>query len=195
MRDTAARFDANAASDEDLLAAYGRGDAAAARVLAVRLTPMLMGYAYRILKDRAEAEDVVQETMLRLWRAAPGWQAGQAKASTWAYRVAGNLAIDQLRKRRSVDLEAAGEPEDGQPSVAEQMQDRARQVALSEAIAELPDRQAAALTLRHFEGLSNSEIAEALDVGVEAVESLTARAKRKLAQILGSRKKELGYDD
>ena len=195
MRDTAPRFDAKAASDDDLLAAYGRGDGRAAQELARRLTPMLMGYAYRMLKDRAEAEDVVQETMLRLWRAAPGWQTGEAKVSTWAYRVAGNLAIDRLRKRRTVDLDAAGEPEDGQPSVAEQMQDETRLAALSDAIGQLPERQAAALTLRHFEGLSNPEIAETLDVGVEAVESLTARAKRKLAQILGSRKKELGYDD
>jgi RNA polymerase sigma-70 factor (ECF subfamily) len=182
-------------TDLELLAAYAAGDRQAAFALTQKLTPMLMSYATRMLGDRSEAEDVVQETMLRLWRAAPGWQDNGAKVSTWAYRVAGNLCIDRIRKRRTVDLDEAGEPEDGALPVDQQLQNAARLKALSDALGELPDRQAEALTLRHLEGWSNPEIAEAMDIGVEAVESLTARAKRKLTQILGRKKRDLGYDD
>jgi RNA polymerase sigma-70 factor (ECF subfamily) len=196
MRDTVIPIDATSEpSDIELLAAYAAGDRQAALVLTQKLTPMLMSYAMRLLGDRAEAEDVVQETMLRLWRAAPGWRDSGAKVSTWAYRVTGNLCIDQIRKRRTVDFDEAGEPEDGAASVADQLQDAARHKALSDALGALPERQAEALSLRHLEGWTNPQIAEAMDIGVEAVESLTARAKRKLAEILGHRKKELGYDD
>lgn len=196
MRDTGQELDRPEDwPDEQLLAAYGAGDERAARVLMVRLTPRLFAVSVRMLRDRAEAEDVVQETMLRLWRAAPGWVAGQAQVSTWAHRVASNLSIDRLRRRRSVDLEAAGEPEDDRPGAEAQMIEDTRQTALRRAIAELPERQALALTMRHLDGLSNPDIAAALEIGVEAVESLTARAKRKLAEVLGARREELGYDD
>jgi len=181
------------ASEDMLLTAYGSGDRAAGVELTRRLTPRLLNYATRVLGDRAMAEDVVQEAMLRLWRAAPGWQEGAAKPSTWVYRVTANLCIDQLRKKRGVGLDDVAEPVDPALSVEEAMMQQARQHALAEGLAELPERQAMAVSLRHLDGLSNPEIAEVMDIGVEAVESLTARAKRKLAQILGKRKKELGY--
>jgi len=194
MRDNSPDQDPASQSEEWLLAAYGRGDEAAARELMRRLTPRLFGYAMRMLRDRAEAEDVVQEAMLRLWRMAPGWVSGQAKVSTWTFRVVANLAIDRIRRHRSAPLEAAGDPADENPGAEARLLDKARLSALRQAIAELPERQAVALTLRHLEGWSNPDIAEALDIGVEAAESLTARAKRKLAEMLGHRKEELGYD-
>merc|ERR1711965_1104597 len=93
-------------SDEDLLGAYAAGEPAAARALTVRLGPKAFGLAMRMLGDRAEAEDVAQEALLRLWRAAPGWRTGEAKVSTWLYRVVSNLCIDRIWRRRggSVDL-------------------------------------------------------------------------------------------
>ena len=69
-----------------------------------------------------------------------------------------------------------------------------RYAALQDGLAQLPERQAMAVSMRHLDGMSNPEIAAVMDIGVEAVESLTARARRKLAEILGKRKKELGYD-
>jgi RNA polymerase sigma-70 factor (ECF subfamily) len=66
---------------------------------------------------------------------------------------------------------------------------------LQAALDQLPDRQRQAVILRHIEGLTNPEIAQILDVGVEAVESLTARGKRALTALLSGRKEELGYDD
>ena len=88
-------------SDETLLVLYANGDAAAARLLTTRLSPRVLGYATRLLADRAEAEDVTQEAMLRLWKIAPQWRAGEAQISTWLYRVTTNLCTDLRRARRN----------------------------------------------------------------------------------------------
>jgi DNA-directed RNA polymerase specialized sigma24 family protein len=69
-------------SDETLLVLYANGDPEAARLLTGRLAPRVLGYATRLLADRAEAEDVTQEAMLRLWRVAPDWRSGEAQVST-----------------------------------------------------------------------------------------------------------------
>jgi RNA polymerase sigma-70 factor (ECF subfamily) len=178
--------------DAALLAAYAAGDPSAARLLADRLVPRLLRFAARMLGDAAEAEDVVQEAMLRLWRAAPGWRAGEARVSTLAYRVAANLCTDRLRRRRGVALDAIAEPEDGRPSVEARLIAADRRQALESALAALPERQRQAVVLRHLEGLSNPEIAVVMDIGVEAVESLTARGKRALAVALSDQRRELG---
>lgn len=182
--------------DGALLVAFANGDPEAARLLTGRLVPKVLGQAMRMLSDRAEAEDVAQEAMVRLWRIAPDWRQGEARVSTWLYRVTANLCMDRLRRRRqTVSLDGVTDPADDAASVAEQMQGQARMSALSAALAVLPDRQAQAVALRHLEGRGNPEIAEIMDISVEAVESLTARGKRALAAILAGRKAELGYED
>lgn len=182
--------------DEALLIAFGNGDAAAARELTLRLTPRVLAFAARMLGgDRGEAEDVAQEAMLRLWRIAPDWRMGEAKVTTWLYRVVANLCVDRRRRRGRVrPLDDAGDPADAGPGAAAAMQDRQRAQALEQALADLPVRQRQAVVLRHIEGLGNPEIAEIMDIGVEAVESLTARGKRRLAASLANRREELGYD-
>ncbi|SCM67153.1 RNA polymerase sigma factor [Donghicola eburneus] len=182
-------------SDEALLVLYAKGDPLAAQVLSRRFLPRVLAHATRVLKDQAEAEDVAQEAMLRLWKIAPDWRAGEAQVTTWMYRVTANLCTDRIRKRRSVPLDSAPEPEDDTPSAGEAMQDAARAQALNAALMELPDRQRQAVALRHLEGLSNPDIAEILDCGVEAVESLIARGKRALTKILQGKREELGYVD
>ena len=120
---------------------------------------------------------------------------GEAKVTTWLYRVVANACTDRLRKRRTVDIDSVAEPEDGAPSAADRIQDRARADALQGALDSLPERQRQAVVLRHIEGFSNPEIAQIMDVKVEAVESLTARGKRALKTALEGRKDELGYDN
>ena len=189
-------FDAHADVDDHiLLRRFAAGDGAAARVLTLRLTPRVFAHALRLLGDRAEAEDVAQEAMLRLWRIAPDWREGEAKVTTWLYRVTANLATDRLRKRRGVALDAVPEPEDDRPSAVEGMQDAARAAALQAALADLPERQRQAVVLRHIEGLGNPEIAGIMDISAEAVESLIARGKRALSAALSGRRAELGYHD
>ncbi|MEI2805495.1 MAG: RNA polymerase sigma factor [Albidovulum sp.] len=181
-------------SDDALLALYGQGDRPAARALALRLTPVALRVAQRMLGDPAEAEDVAQEAMLRLWRAAPGWQPGAAKVTTWLYRVVVNLATDRLRRRRAVPLDEAPEPEDGRPGALAGLIEADRAAALQSALMVLPERQREAVVLRHLEGLANPEIATVMGVGVEAVESLVARGKRGLVAVLAGRRGDLGYD-
>lgn len=181
--------------DETLLVLYANGDAQAARVLTQRLTPRVFAHAFRLLGERAEAEDVVQEAMLRLWRIAPEWRQGEAKPTTWLYRVVANLCTDRLRKRRSIGLDEIAEPVDGAASAAEQIQDKARNDALQKALMELPERQRQAVVLRHIEGLGNREIAQIMEISAEAVESLTARGKRALSAGLAGKREELGYED
>ena len=187
----------DAAPDSALLVSYANGDPAAARELTARLLPRVFGQAKRMLGgDRAEAEDVAQEAMMRLWKVAPEWRQGEAQVSTWLYRVTANLCTDRLRKRnRNVALDGVTEPEDDRPSVADSLQETARIRGLRDALGQLPERQAQAVTLRHLEGLSNPEIADVMQISTEAVESLTSRGKRALAALLAGRKDELGYDD
>lgn len=186
---------ANRDADAALLARYAAGDAAAARLLATRLTPRLFAHAFRVLGDDAAAQDVAQDAMLRLWKIAPEWRAGEAQVSTWAYRVVANLCTDLLRKRQTVALDAVDEPIDPGPRPEAMMQDAARRDALQAALDTLPERQRQAVVLRHLEGLSNGEIAQILSVGVEAVESLTARGKRGLSVALSGQQAALGFED
>jgi RNA polymerase sigma factor (sigma-70 family) len=184
------------APDEALLVLFANGDGAAARVLTLRLTPRVMAHAFRLLGNRAEAEDVTQEALLRLWRMAPEWRQGEAQVSTWLYRVVANLCTDRLRRRgRSAPLEAAGDPADPAADVAEEMVAQARADALQAGLDALPERQRQAVVLRHIEELGNPEIAEIMGISVEAVESLTARGKRALSAALRDRREELGYSE
>ncbi len=191
MRETARsaerRDERAAAEDPDaaLLARFAAGDQAAARALADRLLPLALRQAWRLLGDEAEAEDVAQEAMLRLWRQAPDWRSGEARVSTWLYRVTRNLCIDRLRKRRpGPALDEVAEPQDPAPSVLDRLASDERGRALAAAIGALPERQRRALLLRHFDALGNPEIAERLDCSVEAVESLLARARRQLTKTM-----------
>lgn len=187
-------FDATGeVSDEALLVFYANGDRDAARFLTLRLVPRVLRVAARMLGDAAEAEDVAQEAMLRLWRVAPEWRQGEAQVSTWLYRVAANLCTDRLRRRRGLALDEVAEPEDGRPSAVEGMIAADRATALQAALDALPERQRQAVILRHLEGLTNPEIAQVMEIGVEAVESLTARGKRALTAMLAGRREELGY--
>ncbi len=182
-------------SDDALLVLFANGDADAARLLNLRLTPRAYAQAMRMLRNRAEAEDVAQDAMMRLWKIAPEWRQGEAKVTTWLYRVVANLCTDRLRRQRSVAIDTIPEPEDGRASAADGIQDAARMNALYAALDELPERQRQAVVLRHIEGLGNPEIAEILEISTEAVESLTARGKRALAAILAGQREELGYSD
>ena len=189
-------FDPDApVTDDVLLARYAAGDTRASAHLTERLLPLVYRVALRMLGDAAEAEDIAQEAMMRLWRVAPQWQSGKARVSTWLYRVAVNLCTDRLRRSTSVSLDEIEEPQDDSRSADDQMQDKTRLDALQLALADLPERQRQAVILRHIEGLGNAEIGEIMDIGPRAVESLTARGKRALALALQSQKDALGYTD
>lgn len=184
----------NEIADDALLVLYANGDESAARILTLRLTPRVFGQAYRMLQNRAEAEDVTQDALMRLWKIAPEWRQGEAKVTTWLYRVTANLCTDRLRKVRSAPLDEVPEPEDDTPGADTQLQQGARVTALKAALDQLPDRQREAMVLRHLEELGNPEIAGMMEISVEAVESLLSRGKRALKAALAGQKDALGYE-
>jgi RNA polymerase sigma-70 factor (ECF subfamily) len=168
----------------ELMQRTGQGDAQAYRALADHFLPRIVAYCTRLLGNPTEAEDVAQETFLRLWKQADRWKP-DARLSTWLFRIAHNRCIDRLRKRREsspdhLDRQSIGD----RPSALMLRKQIASAVEL--ALSELPERQRAAISLSHYEGLSNPEIAEVLDVSVEAVESLLSRGRRTLRRELAS---------
>ncbi len=106
---------------------------AAAIALNSRLAPVVFSQALRILNDRAEAEDVTQESLLRLWKAAPKWKANKAKITTWLYRVTFNLCIDHLRKSNRNSGDVQQEVVDDTPDVECNLQNKERLQALRRA--------------------------------------------------------------
>jgi len=172
------------ASDLALMARVARGDEPAYRQLTRRHLPAMLGLARRILGNAADAEDVAQEAMLRVWTHAPRWQP-LAAFRTWLTRIVVNLCLDRKRRARWVDLEAAGDIVDPAPTAGEAAEQDEREKLLTAAIADLPARQRTAIVLTYSEGMSNAQVAEILETTVSAVETLLIRGKQNLRQRLG----------
>lgn len=161
----------------------GRGDRSACQLLVERHLGRVVSFARRILSNGDDAEDVAQEVFLRVWAAAPRWKR-TARFTTWLHRVAMNLCLDHLARKREVTGDDLPEPVDPRPdpSAALQAKDLARHVQT--ALAALPESQRIAITLCHHQGMRNIEAAEVMGVSVEALESLLARGRRALAERL-----------
>lgn len=170
----------SAEEDEILVERVADGDKAAYRQLMDRHLKRCIGLARRMTGNAADAEDVAQDAFLRLWRHADRWQPGRGKFSTWLYKIVVNLCIDRSRRRSFLPLEAAGDPADDRPDAAEGIAKAQTAKTIAAAIARLPERQRAALTLRYYEDIGNAEAAEILAVSVDAIESLLLRARRSL---------------
>ena len=170
-------------SDEALMARVARGDELAFRQLSRRHLPAMLGLARRILGNAADAEDVAQEAMLRVWTHAPRWQP-LAAFRTWLTRVVVNLCLDRKRRAPWVALEAAGEIVDPALGAAGQAEQHERERMLAAAIAGLPARQRSAIVLTYGGGMSNAQVADILDTTVSAVETLLVRGKQSLRRAL-----------
>lgn len=174
-------------SDEELVRRISEGNHGAFAQLVERHSKLFFSAAYRMLNNVEEAEDTVQDAYVKLWQQPDRFDPSKGvKFTTWFYRVVTNLAIDQTRKRKpQVKSEVLDVMADKAPLADEQLSEQDEQTALEEAIDRLPERQKAALNLCFYEGLSNKEAAEVLDVGVKALESLLMRAKKALKEDLG----------
>jgi RNA polymerase sigma-70 factor (ECF subfamily) len=185
---------AEAREDAALVAAAAHGDAAAFRTLVDRHLAGVLAVARRMLRDDAEAEDVAQEAMLRLWRSAEGLEVGPAGLRPWLRRVVSNLCVDRMRsgKRLMVTDEVPEQAEAATQHSQLEAQDTSERVEA--ALRALPDRQRLALTLFHYEGLSQIEVGKAMGISDEAVESLLARARRTIKAALRDQLSELLAD-
>jgi RNA polymerase sigma-70 factor (ECF subfamily) len=166
--------------DDELVRRAGQGDAAAVQALVARKLRRVLSLAERMLGDAAEAEDVAQETFVRVWRNAANWRPGAAKFDTWLHRVTLNLCNDRLRRRRERPVAEPPETPDTGPAPDRGLHaaDVGRRV--SAAMQALPPRQREAIVLCHYQELGNIEAASLMGVSVEALESLLSRGRRAL---------------
>jgi RNA polymerase sigma-70 factor (ECF subfamily) len=140
-----------------------------------------------MLRDDAEAEDVAQEAMLRLWRTGSELALGPVGARPWLRRVVANLCIDRIRAHQRLEVTEEVPEVEIPAGQLQGLVEAELSQRVDAALGGLPERQRLALTLFHFEGLSQLEVAEVMGVSDEAVESLLARARRTLK---GSLEKE-----
>lgn len=178
------------AEDSELLRAVARGDELAFARVYDRYSPILLGLMLRILRSRAEAEDVLQEVFLQVWQRAHSFDPARGRAFTWLVTLARSRAIDRLRSVGSRERAAQRSAEDAPPeSEPVEWADAAavraeRAEAVQAALAELPEEQRQVLVLAYLEGMSQSEIAAAKNQPLGTVKTRTRSALRKLSEAL-----------
>jgi RNA polymerase sigma factor (sigma-70 family) len=172
-------------SDEALLLLVARGDDEAVAALYDRYGRIAYGLALRILRDSSLAQDAVQDAFLATWRTAASFDPRRGKASTWLLTLVHRRAVDVVRReeRRRAD------PIDDAPvavaaSTAEEAWVREQRRAVQGALAELPSDQREALELAYYGGLTQSELAERLDVPLGTVKSRMFTGLAKLRELL-----------
>jgi RNA polymerase sigma-70 factor, ECF subfamily len=173
----------HSASDAELLAAAaGQNQQAFAEIMS-RYYEVVFRIAWRQSAGHVDAEDVAQEAFMKLWRN-PSQLRDAGALKGWLIRVATNLVMDRYRQKPMQELETAFEVADGASSAPTLLDNAKITKRVDQAIAQLPDRQKLALTLVHFEQMTNIAAAAAMELSVDAIESLLARARRGLKQIL-----------
>jgi RNA polymerase sigma-70 factor (ECF subfamily) len=169
--------------DEGLIGRIGEGSHEAFASLVGRHTDKFYRIAYRIVSNKNDAEDIVQEAFLKIWDRPKRWNPRKgAKFTTWFYKVVVNLCFDYNKKKRPLHLPAGIEFEDGHPGQDDLLDAHQKQVVLERCIRELPDRQQLALNLCFYEGLPHDEAARVVGVKVKALQSLLMRAKTTLKE-------------
>lgn len=167
--------------DIDLLPGFRVGDPSALSTLMDRHLSRVHSLAWHMTGDRAQAEDIAQETFLRFWQTAPKWEeGGNATILTWLRRVATRLCIDDKRRKRPIYTDLTPEQTDPTPSADLELVRSETATRVQAAILSLPERQRAALILSYYQHMSQSEGAAAMGIKEKAYESLLSRAKAKL---------------
>jgi RNA polymerase sigma-70 factor (ECF subfamily) len=170
--------------DTELLDRLAGADELAFRQLVERHIDRAYAIALRIVGNAADAEDVVQDTMLKVWTHRGRWQHGRAKFSTWLYRVVSNRCIDLRRKPGSENVDTVPEVADAAPDASRVIERNELNELLERAMQRLPEQQRVAVILSYHENMSNGEIAEVMDSTVAAVESLLKRGRQQLRELL-----------
>jgi RNA polymerase sigma-70 factor (ECF subfamily) len=171
--------------DHALVARAQADDIGAFEELVRRHRDRLHRVALRVCRDRADAEDVTQEAIVRAWRALPGFR-GDASFTTWMYRIVTNLALNRVTRRREDAAEEVPEPDDVTAALdpARRIEDRERLGVALQALGALTPEQRACLVLREVEGLSYDDLADVLGVTVASVKGRLFRARQDLAGVL-----------
>lgn len=186
-------FDHHYGEDELVLMtqiACGNSEAFQA-VLDAHMLPVYR-FAYSILKDVSAAEDVTQDTCMKLLKHAKDWNPS-GKIRSWLFRIAHNLCIDEIRKRKPhVDIDVfAGELADGRDDAVTHITESEISKTIKDALFKIPVRQRTAIMLVHYSDNSNREAAETMGVSVDALESLLSRGRKTLKDLLSDHKDKL----
>ena len=176
--------------EHELIQKAGRGDAYAFEQLMAAHENKMYAVALRMCGNREDAQDCLQEAMVRVYRALSGFK-GQSSFSTWVYRITMNSCLDELRRRKnrmtsSLDamLENGFAPSDDGDTPEQSSLRSEQRRALERAIRELPEDMRAAIVLRDVQGLSYEEIAQALEANVGTIKSRISRGREKLRGVL-----------
>lgn len=184
-------------SDVELLHAVARGDEAALARLYDAYRVILFGLLVRILNSREEAEDILQEVFVQVWRRAKDFDEKRGRPFTWLVTLARSRAIDRLRQlgaRQRLAMGAAQEQEQAD-NVSDALTDSVRaeqQAVVRRALAELPEEQRTTLLLAYFDGLTQSEIAAKLNAPLGTVKTRMRSGMTKLRALLGSQVENFG---
>ncbi len=196
MPEVAKTQDEAARSDRKLVQEARDGSHAAFEALVRRYSDRAFRAAYRVVRDETEAEDVLQDALIKAYRALPSFES-RSSFYTWLYRIVVNLALDRRRRGKSgVTLEwddnvarqidtRAAQPVDHDPELAS-IRTEVRKL-VGEGIQGLPDGQREVLLLREVDGLSYEEIAETMQISKGTVMSRLHYARKKLVAFLGER--------
>ncbi|MGB5078043.1 MAG: sigma-70 family RNA polymerase sigma factor [Sphingorhabdus sp.] len=174
-------------SDDQLMACIMLRDHAAMRIVADRYARVAWRIAYRMLGDQGDAEDVAQESLLKLWNHADRWQDGGPGISAWLAKVATNQSLDMLRRRRFKGDEDMPDRVDATPLADAQIEESAVQRAVQQCIEKLPERQRAAVILTYYEETPNQPASDMLNMQLKAFESLLFRARVSLRNCIVSK--------
>jgi len=180
-------------TDSDLLHAIARGDEAALATCYDRYRVILFSLILRILHDRQEAEDVLQDVFMQVWRKARDFDESRGRAFTWLVTIARSRALDRLRgagSRARLQTEAAQAPPNDIVDPAAEAQRSEHGTIVRQALAELSDDQQKALYLGYFEGLTQTEIATRLDAPLGTVKTRMRSGLLKLRELLHGKLRE-----
>lgn len=173
--------------DDDLLHAIARGDESALAACYDRYRVILFSQILRILNDRQEAEDCLQEVFLQVWRRARDFDTARGRAFTWLVTIARSRALDRLRasgSRLRLATEAAQLPRDEMGDAAAEAAQSEAVAIVRKALAELPEEQRRTLLLAYFEGLTQTEIAARLGDPLGTVKTRMRAGMIKLRELL-----------
>lgn len=170
-------------SDSDLLELIHDGDKSAFTELVNRHAGRFYRIAFRFLNNRDNAEDIVQDAFLKLWNNTAKWKRGyDAKFTTWFSRIVINLCLDFRKKNSRIQDFSENELRGSGETPYEAVKRRLYSEMLYYYIDQLPERQQTAINLCFYEGFSNKEAAEIMEINVKALESLLMRAKAGLRE-------------
>jgi RNA polymerase sigma-70 factor, ECF subfamily len=182
--------------DVALLKAIAGKDEKAVSELYDRYRVVLFGLLVRILNNREEAEDVLQELFLQVWHRAADYDPNRGRPFTWLVTLARSRAIDRLRSvasRERVANESAREvTEEVSDAVADAVRSEQRGIVTS-ALSQLPEEQQKALVLAYFDGLTQSEIADRLGAPLGTVKTRMRAGMMKLREVLGGKSQSFGF--